>query len=133
MPTARTGHVLNAFGAAQVCYLTTTGRVTGRPHTIEIWFVLHGRTLYFLAGNGHRADWVRNLSRSPQVKVRVGRRTVEGQGRIVTDPVEEERARRIVYEKYAPTYSGDLTEWRMRAIPVAVDLRLEQHDPSTGH
>ena len=22
----------------QFCYLTTTGRVTGRPHEVEIWF-----------------------------------------------------------------------------------------------
>jgi hypothetical protein len=25
-------------GAVQFCYLTTTGRRTGRAHTIEIWF-----------------------------------------------------------------------------------------------
>jgi hypothetical protein len=24
------------------CYLTTTGRVSGRPHTIEIWFARRG-------------------------------------------------------------------------------------------
>jgi hypothetical protein len=24
----------------EFCYLTTTGRVTGRPHEIEIWFAL---------------------------------------------------------------------------------------------
>ena len=58
------------------------------------------------------------------MKVRVGRRTVEGQGRVITDPGETERARRIVYEKYVSTYSGDLTEWRMRATPVAVDLMV---------
>jgi hypothetical protein len=27
------------------CYLTTTGRVTGRSQTIEIWFALDGDTL----------------------------------------------------------------------------------------
>ena len=125
--------ILSAFGDAQVCYLTTSGRVTGRPHTVEIWFGLHGRTLYFLAGAGHRADWVRNLSRSPAVTLRVGRRTVEGRGRVVTDPGEQERARRIVYEKYAPTYSGDLTEWRAGATPVAVDLVLERSTAGAGH
>jgi hypothetical protein len=29
----------------QYCYLTTTGRVTAKPHTIEIWFALEGSTL----------------------------------------------------------------------------------------
>ena len=28
------------------CYLTTTGRVSGRQHTIEIWFALEGKILY---------------------------------------------------------------------------------------
>lgn len=128
MRAASPGEIGKAFGGVQVCYLTTTGRVTGRAHTIEIWFALDGQTLYFLAGDGHRADWVRNLARSPNVKVRVGGRTVEGRGRVVTDPAEDERARRVVYEKYASTYSGDLTEWRARATPVAVDLVHEEYN-----
>ena len=28
------------------CYLTTKGRVSGRPHEIEIWFGVHGNALY---------------------------------------------------------------------------------------
>jgi deazaflavin-dependent oxidoreductase (nitroreductase family) len=119
--------MLTELARAQVCYLTTTGRVTGRPHTIEIWFALNGRTFYFLAGDGHNADWVRNISRLPDVRVRVGRRRVRGRGRIVTDPGEQQLARRIVYEKYAPTYEGDLTEWRSIATPIAVDL-----EPAAG-
>jgi hypothetical protein len=35
---------------------------------------------------------------------------------------EEERARTLVHDKFAPRYSGDLTEWRDRALPVAVDV-----------
>jgi hypothetical protein len=37
-------------GGQPDCYLTTTGRVSGRPHTIEIWFALQDRTLYVLSG-----------------------------------------------------------------------------------
>lgn len=124
--------VLSELARAQVCYLTTTGRVTGRPHTIEIWSALSGRTLYFLAGDGERADWVRNISRSPGVQVRVGRRRIRGRGRIVTDPVEQQLARRIVYEKYASTYEGDLGEWRSTATPVAVDLELAADPTDAG-
>ena len=29
-----------ALAGETYCYLTTTGRVTGKPHTIEIWFAL---------------------------------------------------------------------------------------------
>ena len=53
------------------CYLSTTGRVTGRTHTIEIWFAVRDSTLYFLAGGGERSDWVRNLQVNPTVTVRL--------------------------------------------------------------
>jgi deazaflavin-dependent oxidoreductase (nitroreductase family) len=108
----------------QFCYLTTTGRVTGRPHTIEIWFGLNGRTLYMLSGNGphQRADWVRNLMKTPAVNVRIGERGFVGTGRIVEDADEDALARRLLLEKYEPAYSGDLSEWGRTALPVAVDL-----------
>jgi hypothetical protein len=40
---------LRTLAGEDFCYLTTTGRVTGRPHTIEIWFALEGGTLYTLS------------------------------------------------------------------------------------
>ena len=112
------------LGGEAFCYLTTTGRVTGRPHTIEIWFALNGRALYILSGNGprQRADWVRNLTKTPEVTVRIGDREFAGIGRIVEGDEEDGHARRLLLEKYKPTYSGDLSEWGRTALPVAVDL-----------
>src|SRR5215210_3089845 len=31
---------LRGLAEENFCYLTTTGRITGRPHEIEIWFAL---------------------------------------------------------------------------------------------
>jgi deazaflavin-dependent oxidoreductase (nitroreductase family) len=108
------------------CYLTTAGRVSERPHTIEIWFAMRGRTLYLLSGGGDRSDWVRNLLRRPEVTVRLGRRDaaeLAGQARLVEPGSDEdELARRLVVAKYQPTYGGDLSGWRRSALPVAVDL-----------
>ena len=104
------------------CYLTTTGRVSGKLREIEIWFGLDGDTLYMLSGGGERSDWVKNLIRDPQVMVRVGDQSVQGRARIVTDEDEEARARRLLLEKYSPGYSGDLSNWGTTALPVAVDL-----------
>jgi deazaflavin-dependent oxidoreductase (nitroreductase family) len=113
----------------QFCYLTTTGRVSGRPHTIEIWFARRGTTLYLLSGGGDRADWVRNLRRRPAVVVRIGRRQAEalsGRARVL-DPgtPEDELARDLLVEKYQPSYGGDLSGWRRSSLPVAVDLEGE--------
>ena len=114
---------LDALVAESFCYLTTRGRVTGRPHEIEIWFSLvpQTRTLYMLAGGGDRADWVRNLRREPAVTIRVSGRELKGKARIVEDGEEDELARRLLVEKYERS-PGSLSGWRRRALPVAVDL-----------
>ena len=109
----------------QYCYLTTRGRRTGNPHTVEIWFALEGQTLYILAGNGESADFVRNLRREPEVQVRLDGITYTATARVVTDPAEDEMSRRIVFEKYQPGYGSSLESWRLSALPVAVDLALE--------
>jgi deazaflavin-dependent oxidoreductase (nitroreductase family) len=104
------------------CYLTTIGRVSGEPREIEIWFGLHGDTLFMLSGGGQRSDWVKNLTRDPRVSVRIGDSTFAGRARIVTDEDEHARARRLLLHKYSAGYSGDLSSWGRTALPVAVDL-----------
>jgi deazaflavin-dependent oxidoreductase (nitroreductase family) len=116
---------LTHLADADYCYLTTTGRVTGRPHTIEIWFALDGPTLYMLAGGGAGADWVKNLQRTPEVAVRIAEITSVGRARVVERAEEDALARRIVVAKYQPRYTGDLTDWSSTSLPVAVDLTTQ--------
>jgi deazaflavin-dependent oxidoreductase (nitroreductase family) len=105
------------------CYLTTRGRVSGRPHEIEIWFALDGRTLYLLSGGGDRSDWVRNLRAEPTVTVRLRDTTYAATARVVEAGDESERGRRLVFEKYQPRYSGSLERWRRESLLVAIDVR----------
>ena len=105
-------------------YLTTTGRRTGRPHRIEIWFGhVGGSTVYLMAGGGTRSDWVANSIASPAVTIEIGGVSFSGVARVIEEPDEAALARRLLFEKYQPTYSGDLTSWRDSALPVAVDYR----------
>jgi deazaflavin-dependent oxidoreductase (nitroreductase family) len=104
------------------CYLTTTGRVTGEPREIEIWFGLDGATVYLLSGGRDRSNWVRNLQRDPAVTVRIAGTTWPGRARIVEDADEDERARTLLVDKYTRRYSGNLDGWRRRSLPVAIDL-----------
>jgi hypothetical protein len=53
-------------------YLTNTGRVTGQPREIEIWFAEHGRRFYLVAERVS-ANWVRDIQSQPQVKVQSAR------------------------------------------------------------
>jgi deazaflavin-dependent oxidoreductase (nitroreductase family) len=107
------------------CYLTTTGRVSGQPREIEIWFGLDGDTLYMLSGGGQKSDWVKNLRKTPEVSVRIGKQGFAGRARIVADYTEDTLARRLLLEKYTSRYSGDLSDWGKRALAVAVELEAE--------
>ena len=104
------------------CYLTTTGRVSGRPHEIEIWFSANDRTLYLLSGS-EKSDWVRNLLKNPVVTVQIARHNFTGTARVVKDKEEELRARYLIAEKYQEWEEGKtLSRWAQTALPVAIDI-----------
>jgi deazaflavin-dependent oxidoreductase (nitroreductase family) len=104
------------------CYLTTTGRLSGNPHRIEIWFVLADETVFLMAGDRDRSDWVRNIMASPDVQLELGARKRTTRARLVEDASEEDAlARRLMLEKYAPRDVDDLSEWGRTALVVAVD------------
>ncbi|HJQ72090.1 MAG TPA: nitroreductase family deazaflavin-dependent oxidoreductase [Actinomycetota bacterium] len=103
------------------CYLTTTGRRSGEPHRIEIWFALVDGVVYLLSGGGDRSDWVRNLEISPDVVLEIGGEKRTTTARLVADRDEDELARRVIVEKYRPRYRGDLDDWGKTSLPVAID------------
>lgn len=110
-----------ALGREDYCYVTTTGRVTGRPHEIEIWFALQDTTIYILAGNGRRSDWVRNGLEQPNITVRIAGTVFDGRLRVVETGAEDALARRLLLTKYSPENS-DLDDWGRTALPVAIDI-----------
>ena len=115
--------LLSGLASEDYCYLTTTGRVSGRPHEIEIWFAIKDGTLYLLSGGGDRSDWVRNLHAHPAVTVRIGEHTFAGQARIVDDEKEDMMVRYMLAEKYQEwSEAKSLSEWARTALPVAIDL-----------
>jgi deazaflavin-dependent oxidoreductase (nitroreductase family) len=73
-------------------YLTTTGRVSGQPREIEIWFTERDGRYYLIAEHRERANWVRNLQARPQVTVRLGDRQFDATARIVREEREPELA-----------------------------------------
>ena len=106
----------------EYCYLTTTGRVSGKPHEIEIWFAIEGSTLYLLSGN-HKSDWVRNLHVQPAVTVRIAKHSFAGLARIMHGEKEDLLARYRIAEKYQEwNEDKSLSEWARTALPVAIDF-----------
>jgi deazaflavin-dependent oxidoreductase (nitroreductase family) len=110
------------------CYITTTGRRSGTPHTIEIWFALHGDTLYVLSGGREASDWVKNLQAHPTVGLRLGDHDMICRARVVEDPQEDALARELLVAKYAQRHADDLEDWGRVALPVAIELPAPPSD-----
>jgi hypothetical protein len=83
---------LEGLAEEDYCYLTTTGRVSGEPREIEIWF---GLVL-------------------PQTASRP-----LGRGATLYSPRAHGR---LLFDKYSERYGGDLDNWRRTALPLAVDF-----------
>ncbi len=114
--------VLAAHAGDAVCHLQTTGRSSGRPRTIEIWFATDGERVYFLAGGREHAHWVRNLQADPRVRVRIGGTTLAGRAWVVSDTSEDRRARQLVASKYQGwTPGATFSAWASDSLPVAVE------------
>ncbi len=112
-----------------ILLLTTTGRRTGKAHTVPLLYLRDGDRYVVIASYGgrpHHPEWYRNLVADPQVTVTLPGRTEQMRARTAT---AEERAGwwpRIVdaYQGYAAYQSR--TD---REIPVVF---LEPDPQSTG-
>lgn len=56
-------------------YLTTTGRKSGLPRSIEIWFVECAGRYYMVSGARERSNWVRNIAADGRVSFSIGTRS----------------------------------------------------------
>jgi deazaflavin-dependent oxidoreductase (nitroreductase family) len=77
---------LASYAASHVLYLTTTGRRSGQPRTIEIWFVYYQGRLYLNAEQQYEAQWVRNILHLPRVRVRLEDQEFFGCARVLAYP-----------------------------------------------
>lgn len=66
---------------AEFLYLTTTGRTSGQPHEIEIWYVPYRGCYYLCAEGRQRANWVQNLIAQPAVRFYVEEQWWDGTAR----------------------------------------------------
>src|ERR1043165_5890989 len=109
------------FASEQYCYLTTTGRLTGKKHAIEVWLTLSGSTLYILNGPA-RSNWVKNVMHNPRVTIRIRETVFDAVARIVDDAEEAAHAQRMTSAKYGVEAPE---EWARNALVVAFDLAVD--------
>jgi deazaflavin-dependent oxidoreductase (nitroreductase family) len=79
--------------------ITTRGRRTGKPHAVTIWFAVdHGSIC--LGTLDARRDWVKNVTKSPDVTLDIGEVRLRGHVRTVTEAADVRRIRDLLAAKY---------------------------------
>ena len=82
----------------QTTTLTHYGRKSGKPYEVTIWFVLEGDKVYLGTANVNR-QWVRNVQKTPNVRLSIGGETFDGTAHFFAERAECETC-----------YGGDSTE-----------------------
>lgn len=98
--TGQLGRALAAVAGRSTLTLVTTGRRTGRPRPVALWFVFAGGRLYVQSGRQGHTNWYRNLLKNPRVEVRLGDLSLSARARPIGDPREVERIHRLFRQKY---------------------------------
>lgn len=112
---------LNQHAGHQFAYLTTTGRNSGNPHRIEIWFGTHDGRIFLMSGGRESSDWVKNLITDPNITIEIGEESFSGFATILSEPSEAESlARAILVQKYGT--GRDLERWGKESLAIAIDI-----------
>lgn len=110
-----------------ICDVETTGRRSGLPRRVEIWFAADPvrDRIYVLAGGRDDAHWVRNARADPAVRVRIRDQWFAGVATEIEGGPDDPLARRLLAAKYQGWSEGrPLSGWARGSLPFAIDLDL---------
>ena len=96
---------LAAVADGSTLRITTRGRRSGKPHTVTIWFLVEGMTVY-LATLSTGRDWVRNVVKGPDVTLTVDGLHIRGRAARITDPRQDAHVRTLLARKYWMAWIG---------------------------
>jgi deazaflavin-dependent oxidoreductase (nitroreductase family) len=96
-----------ALAAGGIADITTTGRKTGRPRRIEIYFHHFDGAFYLTGRPGFKRDWQANIEANPEFMLHLKRRVtadvpVSGE----PEPDREERSR-ILFRALTESWGSD--------------------------
>lgn len=108
------------------CYLSTQGRVTGRRHTAELWFVPGDGGVYLMSGSGGLTQWCLNLQAEEQGVLRVGTRSWLARVTFLADDDPDRAdALRAFHERYDPPGKDRTDPWMRNATVVQLVFTRE--------
>ena len=83
--------------------ITVTGRKSGRPISIPVWFVLEGEKLYLLPVQGSDTQWYKNALKNPSIRIDAGGEKAELKVTPITDPKQVASVVEKFRAKYGPS------------------------------
>jgi hypothetical protein len=127
-----------ALAEADELELVTTGRVSGKPHTVRLRFAYDDGLIWLRTSerpsapdasgvrrrteSDRTADWLRNLEHDPHAWVRIGDAELGALYEPSADPAPDlRRAVELLREKYGAEWVGD---WYLDAGRIPVRLRI---------
>ncbi|HLF40012.1 MAG TPA: nitroreductase family deazaflavin-dependent oxidoreductase [Acidimicrobiia bacterium] len=114
------GRVGGRVGKAPMLLLTTTGRRSGKPHTVPLMYIEDGARKLLVAsfgGDDRDPQWYKNLQAAPEATIEFGR---EQQSVRAATATPEEKAE--LWPRIVAAYSGYASYQRktQRDIPVVI-------------
>jgi deazaflavin-dependent oxidoreductase (nitroreductase family) len=110
---------LDALDQRSTLRLTTTGRRSGLPRRVTIWFACDAGKIY-LAGGRKIPHWSRNIRKNSAVEIEIGGVRFKGKGRVLEQKEEAEHVRRLIFEKYLLAKLSSYFGGYSRAVPVEI-------------
>ena len=105
---------LKRISNKQTLKLTHYGHKSGKPYEVTIWFIGDDDKIYLSTGNVNR-QWVRNVKRTPRVRLSIGGEMFEGEARFLADPGDHDRVMSMVRRKYW-MFLPMIALWRILAV-----------------
>lgn len=88
--------------------ITVTGRKSGRPISIPVWFVLDDERLYLLPVSGSDTQWYKNVLTNPSIRIDAG----GAEGKFKAAPLTDAKQVSSVVEKFRKKYgAGDVKKY----------------------
>ncbi len=93
----------NRLSRSREINITVTGRKSGRPISIPVWFVLEGDKLYLLPVQGSDTQWYKNALKNPSIGIESSGEKAELKVTPITDPKQVASVAEKFRAKYGPS------------------------------
>ena len=103
----QSGNLESQLSRAQEITITVTGRTSGRPISLPVWFVWDGGKLYLLPVKGSDTQWYKNVLKNPSLEIEAG----AAKAKFQATPLSAKPDVSAVIAKFRSRYAGDVDKY----------------------